>query len=98
MNRGQILDAVKQTICNDRQDVHGNPEDTHALIAEFWNSYLLGRTFGLQGSADNLSPQDVAVMMVLFKIARHAANPNHFDNLHDAIGYAAIAAEIGAAK
>ena len=28
MNRSEVLDQVKQTICNDRQDVHGNPENT----------------------------------------------------------------------
>lgn len=95
--RGDILDAVKRTICNDRQDVHGNPEDTHALIASFWNAYLASR----DTSSDThtyCTPQDVAVMMCLFKIARHAMNPKHADNLHDLIGYAAIAAELGAAK
>jgi hypothetical protein len=93
MNRSEILDAVKKTICEDRQDVHGNPEDTHELIAQLWSSYaenscFTGRDFiGFDG-------QDVAVMMALFKIARHARNPNHSDSLHDAIGYLAIAMEI----
>lgn len=90
MNRAEILDAVKKTICQDRQDVHGSPENTHALIAEFWNTYLQGRPHRGDIGAD-----DVAVMMCLFKIARHAANPKHADNLHDLIGYAAIAAELG---
>ena len=90
MNRAEILDAVKKTICHDRQDVHGNPEQTHAGIAEFWNAYLRGRSIEFW----ELSSQDVAVMMCLFKIARHAMNPNHKDNLHDLIGYAAIAAEL----
>jgi hypothetical protein len=95
MNRSEILDAVKKTICQDRQDVHGNPEDTHALIARMWNLYAAARG---NGGAKKLSPQDVAVMMVLFKIARHAMNPTHADNLHDAIGYAAIAAELSVQK
>ncbi len=102
MNRGDILDAVKRTICNDRQDVHGNPEDTHALIAYMWNNYLDARLGILRNVpvqretiSDALTPQDVAVMMCLFKIARHAMNPKHADNLHDLIGYAAIAAELG---
>ena len=33
-------------------------------------------------------------MMVLFKVARHAVNPMHLDNLIDAVGYGAIAAEL----
>lgn len=89
MNRAEILDAVKKTICHDRQDVHGNPEDTHDLIARFWRAYLGGPDCDV-----DISRTDVAVMMCLFKIARHVSNPNHADNLHDLIGYAAIAAEL----
>jgi hypothetical protein len=105
MNRAEILDAVKKTICNDRQDVHGNPEDTHALIAYFWQGYLETATvdfkkssydpLGMRPTLKIITAQDVAVMMCLFKIARHAMNPSHADNLHDLIGYAAIAAELG---
>lgn len=90
MNRSEILDAVKNTICNDRQDVHGNPENTHQVIADLWGTFL---THGFETEIC-LSPQDVAVMMCLFKIARYTANPKHSDNLHDLIGYAAIAAEM----
>lgn len=92
--RGAILDAVKKTICQDRQDVHGNPEDTHELIAEFWNTYISAREI-YPKEGNGLESQDVAVMMALFKVARHMVNPKHSDNLHDAIGYLAIAAEIG---
>jgi len=92
MNRAEILDAVKKTICEDRQDVHGNPEDTHKLIANLWGEYLVNRP---AWTDPYISAQDVAVMMCLFKIARHAMNPSHADNLHDLIGYAAIAAELG---
>ena len=94
MNREQILDSVKQTICNDRQDVHGAPEQTHGLISDFWNAYLSARQINpYEGFF--LTPQDVAVMMCLFKAARHAINPKHEDNLHDLVGYSAIAAELG---
>jgi hypothetical protein len=92
MSRAEILDAVKKTICEDRQDVHGNPEDTHTLIASFWDEYLHSR-FNI--TDNTISAQDVAVMMVLFKCARHAMNPKHLDNMIDACGYAAIAAELG---
>jgi len=94
MKRGEILDAVKKTICNDRQDVHGNPEDTHQVIADLWSVWL---TKGFETEIC-LSPEDVAVMMCLFKISRHAMNPNHADNLHDLIGYAAIAAELATSE
>lgn len=73
--------------------MHGNPEYTHALISDFWNAYLSAREIAPQ-DGKTVTPQDAAVMMVLFKCARHAVNPNHTDNLHDLIGYAAIAAEL----
>jgi hypothetical protein len=92
MNRAEILDAVKKTICEDRQDVHGNPEDTHGLIGDLWQAYLWSRGYQHTGI---IAGEDVAVMMCLFKIARHSVNPKHADNLHDLIGYAAIAAELG---
>jgi hypothetical protein len=93
MNRAEILDAVKKTICEDRQDVHGNPEDTFQTIARLWSAYLdTCRTTG--GAFYTLSSYDVATMMALFKIARFSHNPSHADNLHDLIGYAAIAAEL----
>lgn len=88
MNRSEILDHVKDLITKQRQDVHGNPEDTHQLIADFWNLYLL------HSRPCDITASDVAVMMVLFKVARHAMNPKHQDNLADCIGYAAIAAEL----
>jgi hypothetical protein len=94
MNRSEILDAVKKTICNDRQDVHGNPEDTHELIANLWSAYAENSCF-TEGHFVGFDGQDVAVMMCLFKIARHAMNPKHLDSLVDLIGYAAIAVELG---
>lgn len=92
MNRGDVLDKVKGIICQDRQDVHGAPEDTHGLIAQYWNVYL-AQLFALQDDV-TLSARNVAEMMVLFKMARQQMNPMHTDNLIDAIGYAAIAAEL----
>ena len=93
MNRSDILDAVKQIICHDRQDTHGNPESTHDLIADYWNIYLNQAAVKNIGHC-RLDASDVAVMMALFKIARHSVNPKHLDSLVDAIGYLAIAAEL----
>lgn len=83
--RATILDEAKQIICEDRQDIHGAPEDTFRTISNYWTTYL-----------DHIvTPADVAAMMCLFKIARYSANQNHKDNLVDLIGYAALAAELG---
>lgn len=94
MNRAEALDHVKHLVCADRQDAHGSPEQTHTIIAEMWQSYLSARF----GPIFELTAQDAAVMMVIFKCARQAMNPNHFDNMIDAVGYSAIAVELGDGK
>lgn len=90
MNRAQYLHRTEQTICRDRQDIHGNPESTHELISEYWSTYLTEEC-KLEVA---LSAADVAIMMTLFKIARMQVNPKHQDNIVDALGYMAIAGEI----
>lgn len=90
MNRAEYLHKTEQTICRDRQDIHGAPENTHALIADYWSVYLseeIGRPMAIDAA-------DVAVMMALFKVARLQVNPAHNDNVVDALGYLAIAGEI----
>lgn len=90
MKRQGYLQMAEQTICRDRQDIHGNPENTHELIGQYWSTYLSEECkveIAVCGA-------DVAVMMALFKIARMQVNPNHHDNVIDGIGYLAIAGEI----
>lgn len=90
MNRAEYLQRAEQVICRDRQNVHGAPENTHALIAEYWSVYLTEEA----GHQIIIDAADVAVMMTLFKIARMQVNPVHSDNVVDALGYMAIAGEI----
>ena len=91
--RAQILDEAKKVICEDRQDVHGAPEDTHGLIAQYWSVYL-SKLFQEQQDL-SLTGQNVAELMILFKLARNQMNSNHPDSMVDLIGYAAISVEIG---
>lgn len=88
--RGRLLSEVSTIICKDRNNQHGEPEDTHASIARFWTAYLTNKL----GFPVELSAADAAQMMVLFKIARFQANPKTRDTVLDEIGYAAIVAEI----
>lgn len=90
MNRQQYLQTAEQIICRDRQNIHGAPESTHDLIAEYWSTYL-SEECKLEVA---LSAADVAIMMTLFKVARLQVNPRHSDNIVDGIGYLAIAGEI----
>ena len=88
--RQDILNKASETIMVDRQNTHGDAENNFATIAALWHTYLAGR--------DTIDAHDVAAMMVLFKVARFKANPQHLDNMIDACGYAAFAGEIGASE
>ena len=82
-HRESILKQVEKCILNDRQNTYGTPEDNFQTIANYWNEYLkLDST---------LTKQDVAIMMILLKIARMGSSPNHLDNFVDAAGYSIIA-------
>lgn len=93
MNRKETLDAAIKCVCQDRQDQHGAPENTFALIADLWEMYLVHK-YKLLDQALFIKPEDVAWMMVLFKTARAAANKKNADNAIDAAGYAALAEEL----
>lgn len=80
---GACLDEAKSTICGDRQDAYGSPEDSFKIIAGYWSTYL-GR---------EISPLDVAHLMTLFKVARMQGQRPHRDNYVDACGYLGIAAD-----
>ena len=90
MHRAEVLDRVKTLICQDRNGIHGLPEQTHGAIADLWNSLLMAK-----GAKIQLDAQDVAVMMVLFKVARYTMNASHEDNVLDMVAYPAIAGELG---
>lgn len=85
MTRKECLNAAIDAVCKDRENTYGSPEDNFKLIAELWSTY----------TGAKISPQDVAVMMILLKTARVRNGTNHSDNFVDMAGYAACAAEIG---
>jgi hypothetical protein len=86
--RGGILDKAKEIITGERQDQYGAAEDSFNCIATYWTAYFCN-----QGWAIQISREDVALLMVLFKLARQH-NQHKEDNLIDAVGYLALAAEM----
>ena len=86
---GDCLDEAKKTICGERQDVYGSPENSFAIIADYWNVYLDTIAY----MEPRLTAKDVAHMMVLFKMARVQGQRPSRDNYVDLCGYAAIAAD-----
>jgi hypothetical protein len=72
-----ILDSAKQTVY-DRPDQHGEPEDSFAIIADFWSNYL-----GIE-----IEPHEVCDLFILMKVARNREGVYHEDNPEDIAGYA----------
>ena len=85
MTRKECLNAAIDAVCKDRENTYGIPEDNFKLIADLWSTY----------TGTKISPRDVAVMMILLKVARVRTGTNHSDNFVDIAGYAACAAGIG---
>ena len=64
------------------------------MIADLWVPYLKEKCVS-EGADVDILPEDVAAMMVLFKMARVATGQSKADNWIDAAGYAACGGEIG---
>lgn len=86
MIRGEILDTALQTINGARQDQYGNPEDNFQVIADLWNVYMQAEKKGFF-----FGTHDVAMMMVLLKVARIRTGSGKADSYVDLCGYAALA-------
>lgn len=89
-------------ILDDRQGQYGDASDTLQLIADYWNAFLneiTGCHRDPGASRVELTPAEVAQMMVLFKVARAqrgrwAEHGDPTDDMLDTIGYATLAADV----
>jgi hypothetical protein len=66
---------------------YGDKTENHQRIADLWN-YWLDSKFG------KITAYDVAIMMLLLKVARLMHTPGHSDSHVDIAGNASIAEEI----
>ena len=85
MKRDDILEKAKELINGDRKKDYGDAWLNHKRIADYWSNYFDDKV--------KLTPTDVAVMMILVKIAR-VQNCCTDDSFIDICGYGAIAGEI----
>jgi hypothetical protein len=84
----KFLEDAIQKVCRDRHEEHGDYMPCHEAIANLWNAYLAGR----KEPATPLGADDVALMMVLFKIGRAISGDKPlFDTYADGCGYFSIA-------
>jgi len=84
-----ILDEAKTIIYGDREKTYGHPAKNLQAIANMWDEYLVSRGL-LDRNGEVLKAEDVALMMVLMKVARLGNDPTHRDSLVDICGYAAL--------
>lgn len=87
---GAYLEEAMLTI-GARGKEHGSYHTTFDMVANMWTAYLRG--VGVLTSA--ITPSEVAMMMIMLKIARagngRMSNPDHYV---DMAGYAALAGAI----
>lgn len=83
--RSKILGDAINIINGDRNNDYGDPLDDFSTTAELWQTYL-DRTMKARKGLD-LRAHDVAVMMMLLKIARISWTPSKEDHWMDIAGY-----------
>lgn len=100
-----ILEEVEKILSGARRKDYGTPKESFKRIADYWNAYLCHKRDLIDKSAHEedlpyeflrgayLDTHDVAMMMVLFKIAREENGHTH-DSCVDIIGYTALADEM----
>lgn len=87
MTREEVLNAALRKVTA-KPEEYGQPENAFSLIADLWGYYLSAKNGAIE-----LTPADVANMMILLKIARNAQG-NKEDTWVDIAGYAACGAEV----
>ena len=88
MKRDEILETAAKITKGERETQYGGPEDNFRKIAELWSAYLS------KEEAVVLTAEDVAVMMILFKVGRLTTGGGSADTWVDIAGYAACGGEI----
>ena len=94
MNTTDILMKDEKLVSTDRAKAYGDKIVNHENIARLWSAYLQNKT----KLNIIISPEDVAQLMSLLKIARTQAGEHNIDDYVDAVGYQAIAGEIGSKR
>lgn len=97
--REEILREAIKCVCTDRNQQYGEPEDSFRMIGDLWGRYIAEKCLDVctdeNGEACchvEILPEDVALLMVLFKVCRGATGEKITkDTLIDIAGYAACA-------
>jgi len=83
--RDHILNTAKRIISGDRQQSYGDARTDFTRTGQMWAA-----VFGHE-----VTPEQVALCMLLLKVGRLCHTPSHLDSWVDICGYAALGGEIG---
>ncbi len=100
MKAGEMLNTAAELVGGQRAIDYGDKTVNHQRIATLWNLWLEETRIGDNFLAEkvHLSAYDVAMMMLLLKIARLMHSPGHQDSHIDIAGYASILEEIASCQ
>lgn len=86
-NSREFLQEAHSIIYGDRHEEYGDAADNFTDIANMWNDYT--RLSSIRVVGYKFRKEDVAMMMILVKIARCHHNISE-DSLRDIVGYCTI--------
>jgi hypothetical protein len=104
MKAGEMLKATAELVGGQRAIDYGDKKINHQRIAQLWDMWLSeSQKSASKGDTDlkmlgQLSAYDVAMMMLLVKVARLMHSPGHQDSHIDIAGYASILEEIASCE
>lgn len=96
--KGKALVQALGIVNGERQNMYGAPEDSFAVIAQYWQTYLDTALVDGNGFCRKLESKDVAALMLLMKVARITTGSGGLDSYVDAAAYAALGADMAYAE
>lgn len=91
-DKTDIFDEARNTINGPRAATYGPAIESFESIGRLWTTYLDRIDYNKDNT--DLTPEDVANMMILMKVSRAASGEYHRDNYVDIIGYAGLASQM----
>lgn len=94
MKASEMLQHAASIVGGQRAVDYGDKTINHGRIARLWNEWLRESRSLDDRPEDGITAYDVAMMMLLVKVARLMHSPGHPDSHVDIAGYASILEEI----
>ena len=85
-----VLGKAIELLNGNRLEEYGDPGESFARIRDYWNVYLNHKFSKDEPLKFTLSRQDVAMLMLLMKVARLEGPKYTKDSVVDIIGYATL--------